>query len=157
MMTRRLGLEDADRRNIHFAALLHDIGKLRLDPTILSSEGPVSGAAMEHMREHSRLGLEILKPIMILEGILPTIHGHHERWDGKGYPLGLGGEEIPLGARIVALADSFDAMTRSTPHGVHRSTEEALIEIEACAGTQFDPRLAQVFVAGIREREGHPA
>ena len=73
------------------------------------------------------------------QGILPAIHSHHERWDGQGYPRGLAGEQIPLGGRIIAVADAFDAMTRN-PHRPSRSPEEALPEIEACAGSQFDPR-----------------
>ena len=85
------------------------------------------------------------------EDILPIVHDHHERWDGKGYPMGKAGDAIPLGARIVAVAEAFDAMTRATPRGKMRTTAEALAEIEACAGTQFDPNIARLFVAEFRE------
>ena len=151
MITRRLGLGDAERRNIHFGALLHDIGKIRLDPAILKETGYLSEERKRHMQEHPALGVEMLKPVTMWEDILPIVHDHHERWDGKGYPMGKAGDAIPLGARIVAVAEAFDAMTRATPRGKMRTTAEALAEIEACAGTQFDPSIARLFVAEFRE------
>jgi putative nucleotidyltransferase with HDIG domain len=151
MITRRLGLNDDERRSIHFGALLHDIGKIRLDPAILKETSYPSEEARRHMQEHPALGAAMLKQVTMWEDILPIIHGHHERWDGKGYPLGKAGEEIPLGARIVAIAEAFDAMTRATPHGRKRSMEDALAEVERCAGTQFDPNIASLFVAEFRE------
>jgi putative nucleotidyltransferase with HDIG domain len=146
MVTRRMGLGDSERRSIHFAALLHDIGKIRIDPAILKAAG-YSDESRRLMREHPALGLELLKPITMWEDILPIIHAHHERWDGKGYPRGLSGEEIPVGARVVAVADAFDAMIRDTPHGPLRTAAEALAELEAFAGTQFDPLVVRLFVA----------
>jgi len=151
MITRRLGLGDAERRNIHFGALLHDIGKIRLDPDILKETGHFTEERKRHMQEHPALGVEMLKSVTMWEDIIPIVHAHHERWDGKGYPMGMSGDAIPLGARIVAIADSFDAMTRATPRGKKRTIEEALAEIEACAGTQFDPNIARLFVAEFRE------
>jgi HD-GYP domain-containing protein (c-di-GMP phosphodiesterase class II) len=150
MLTRRLGLADEERGTIHFAALLHDIGKLMLGPEILSQDGKMSDEAWKLMREHPTRGLEILRPITRWEGLLPIVHAHHERWDGKGYPRELAGEAIPLGARIVGVAEAFDVMTRRTPQGPRRRPEEALAELEACAGTQFDPRIARLFVAEYR-------
>jgi putative nucleotidyltransferase with HDIG domain len=152
MMTRRLGLSDAERRNVHFAALLHDIGKVRLDHATLTAPAPLAAEARGRLEAHPALALDLLKPIIVWEEILPIIHAHHERWDGSGYPRGLGGEDIPLGARIVAIADAFDAMTRSPAYGPLRSDEAALLELEACAGTQFDPRLARLFAAEYRQR-----
>jgi response regulator RpfG family c-di-GMP phosphodiesterase len=151
MMTRRLGLSDTERRNVHFAALLHDIGKVRLDPAILTAPAPLAAEARRQLEAHPALALDLLKPIITWEEILPIIHAHHERWDGSGYPRGLGGEDIPLGARVVAIADAFDAMTRSPVYGVPRSEAAALAELEACAGSQFDPRLTRLFVAAYRE------
>jgi putative nucleotidyltransferase with HDIG domain len=150
MVTRRLGMGDLERRQIHYAALLHDIGKLCLDPALL--QGPVSEEQLRLIREHPALGVQLLRPITAWEEILPIIHAHHERWDGKGYPSGLQGEEIPVGARVVAVAECFDAMTRETPYGSRRAPEEALAELEACAGTQFDPRIVRLFVAEYRLR-----
>ena len=150
MLTRRLGLGDAERRNIHFGALLHDIGKIRVDQRILKAKVFDSEEQRLEMRQHPTFGLQMLQPITMWEEVLPIVHGHHERWDGKGYPRGLAGEEIALGARIVAVAEVFDVMTRQTPHGAHRTIEGALAELERCAGTQFDPTLIRVFVTEYR-------
>jgi putative nucleotidyltransferase with HDIG domain len=153
MMTRRLGMSDDERRNVHYAALLHDIGKVLVDPAVLKAE-KITQEGRRAMQEHASLGMQILKPISLWAELLPLIHAHHEHWDGKGYPRGLAGEAIPLGARVIAIADAFDAMTRSTPHGKHRSPEQGLAEVEACSGTQFDPNLVPVFVVEYRQR-GH--
>jgi putative nucleotidyltransferase with HDIG domain len=146
MISRRLGLPEDERRTIHFAALLHDVGKLRLGPAVLAQPGPLSAADRELMRQHPALGVEILRPISRWRDLAPIIHTHHERWDGQGYPRGLAGAEIPLGGRIVAVAEAFEAMVRSTPYGKHRTLDEALAEVLACAGTQFDPAIARLFV-----------
>lgn len=150
MVTRRLGLKDDERRNVHYAALLHDIGKLKLDPQLLL-EPSMTDEARLAISQHPALGVEMLRPISAWQGLLPIVHAHHERWDGRGYPAGLAGEAIPLGARVVAVADAFDAMTRDTPHGPRRSAEEAFVELEAYAGTQFDPRIVRLFVAEYRQ------
>ena len=150
MVTRKLGLAETDRRNVHFAALLHDIGKVMVDATVLRHRGLLGAEAQARLAEHPALGTSLLRPITLWQDILPAIQSHHERWDGEGYPRGLKGDQIPLGGRIIAVADAFDAMTRN-PHRPSRSVPEALAEIEACAGTQFDPRLARVFLAEYRE------
>jgi putative nucleotidyltransferase with HDIG domain len=152
MLTRRMGLSELERRNIHFGALLHDIGKITLDPALLKAQGGLTAEQLLPMRKHPASGVDLLRPIMMWEDVLPIIHGHHERWDGQGYPLGLSGEAIPLGARVVSVADAFDAMTRERPYGSRRTAEEALVEIETFAGTQFDPRIARLFVAEYRLR-----
>jgi len=151
MVTRRLGMGDDERRNVHFAALLHDIGKVLVDPAVLKAER-ITEAGRRAMQEHAVLGMQILKPISMWAPLLPLIHAHHERWDGRGYPRGLSGEHIPLGARVIAIADAFDAMTRATPHGKHRTLEEGLTELEHWSGSQFDPQLVPVFVAEYRQR-----
>ena len=97
MITRKLGLADEERRNIHFAALLHDIGKVMVDAAVLRHKGLLGAEARARLAEHPALGIELLRPITLWEGILPAVHSHHERWDGKGYPRGLEGEQIPLG------------------------------------------------------------
>jgi putative nucleotidyltransferase with HDIG domain len=155
MISRPLGLSDEERQTIHFAALLHDIGKLRLGPEILASTRPFDDEERELMREHPTRALEILGPIAKWKALLPIIHAHHERWDGQGYPRGLAGEAIPVGARIVGIAEAFDAMTRSTPHRRARTPEEAMAEVERCAGSQFDPSLVRVFLAAYRQNRSH--
>ena len=158
MVTRRLGLPHQERRTLHFAALLHDVGKLRLSPGLLSADRSLSPAEMAQVRQHPALGVEILRPISVWGPLAPIIHTHHERWDGKGYPRGLKQGEIPLGGRIVAVAEAFEAMTRLRPYGRPLSASEALAEIEACAGTQFDPDVARVFVEEYRaNRDTLPA
>jgi putative nucleotidyltransferase with HDIG domain len=146
MISRRLGLPEEERRTIHFAALLHDVGKLRLGAALLAHPGPLSAGERDMLRQHPALGVEVLRPISRWRELAPIVHAHHERWDGQGYPRGLAGSEIPLGGRIVAVAEAFEAMVRSTPYRTRRAPEEALAEISACAGTQFDPAIARVFV-----------
>ncbi len=149
MVTRRLGLPEDERRSIHFGALLHDIGKVMLPLELLRSANR-DDAEMKALQQHPTFGLEILKPISEWADLLPVVHSHHERWDGTGYPYGHAGEQIPLGARVVAVADAFDAMTRATPHGARRTPDEGLAELESCAGTQFDPKIVRLFVAEYR-------
>ena len=151
MVSRRLGMTPDERRNVHYAALLHDIGKVMVPADVLRAARKSTAEDMEELRKHPTYGLEILKPIMLWEPILPIVHGHHEWWDGKGYPNGISGEQIPLGARVVSVAEAFDAMTRRTPHRDPRTPDEALVELEACAGTQFDPRIVRLFVAEYRQ------
>ncbi|HKZ31573.1 MAG TPA: HD domain-containing phosphohydrolase [Vicinamibacteria bacterium] len=150
MVTRRLGLPDHERRTLHYAALLHDVGKLRLSPGLLGADRALSAEEMAQVRQHPALGVEILRPISVWGPLAPIIHTHHERWDGQGYPRGLKQGEIPLGGRIVAVAEAFEAMRRRWPNGRPLSVDEALAEIEACAGTQFDPSVARVFIEEYR-------
>jgi response regulator RpfG family c-di-GMP phosphodiesterase len=157
MMTRRLGLSDAERRRIHYASLLHDIGKTRLRPSLLSAAGRYDPEARREMELHCALGVEMLKPITLFADLLPIIHAHHERWDGKGYPSGLSGEDIPLGARVIAVADAFDAMTHGRPYSPARLPEDALRELEAGMGTQFEPRVVHLLAAEYRRRQAELA
>jgi response regulator RpfG family c-di-GMP phosphodiesterase len=150
MVSRRLALPEDERRSIHYAALLHDVGKLRLPQGLLTAERTLTEEEMRLMREHPALGVALLRPISKWGTLSPVIHTHHERWDGKGYPRGLAGDAIPLGGRIVAVAEAFEAMTRSLPHRKALTVEEALAEVERCAGSQFDPEVARVFVEEYR-------
>jgi putative nucleotidyltransferase with HDIG domain len=154
MISRRMGLEETMRRNVHFAALLHDIGKIRLDSSILSIEGLLNDEQRLVMRNHPALGVEILRPIVLWEDVLPMIHCHHERWDGRGYPNGMSQDEIPLGARIVAVAEAFEAITRKAPHLPGLSPDQALDELARMSGTQFDPLVVRLFTAEFRKQQG---
>jgi putative nucleotidyltransferase with HDIG domain len=151
MVTRRLGMTAEERRDVHYGALLHDIGKVMVPAELLRASRKSTSEEMAELRRHPAYGMEILKPIMLWEPLLPIVHLHHEWWDGRGYPVGLAGEQIPLGARVVSVAEAFDVMTRRTPHRQPRTPEGALAELEACAGTQFDPRIVRLFVAEYRQ------
>ena len=135
---------------LDIAAHLHDIGKIGIPDGILLKSGKLNKAEYEVIKNHSSIGYSILKDIKGLESMAKIIKHHHERFDGKGYPDGLKGENIPLGSRIIALADSFDAMTRPRPYRKAKTEQEGLDEIFRNKGTQFDPELADVFLSIYR-------
>jgi len=138
---------------IRAAALLHDIGKIGVSDGVLLKTNALSADDWESIRAHPKLGVAILKHVEGLSGCLAAIQYHHERYDGSGYPAGLKGENIPLDARILAVADAYDAMTSLRPYREGKlSPEQAMQEIERCAGTQFDPEIAKAFVAQKEER-----
>jgi len=129
------------------AALLHDIGKIGVSDQLLVKTGPLSEEDWEPIRSHPRLGVAIIKHVESLSGCLPAILYHHEHYDGTGYPSGLRGENIPLDARILAVADTYDAMTSLRPYREQKFThEEAIAELKRCVGTQFDPKIVDIFV-----------
>jgi putative nucleotidyltransferase with HDIG domain len=128
-------------------ALLHDIGKIGVPDHILRKPGPLTENEWYTMKTHPDLGAKIIAHIPFLEDVAVIIRAHHERWDGNGYPDGLAGEQIPLGARVFAVADSFDAMTSDRPYRRGRQLDEALAEVGRCAGAQFDPAVVAAFVA----------
>ncbi|HET6615455.1 MAG TPA: HD-GYP domain-containing protein [Dehalococcoidia bacterium] len=126
--------------------LLHDIGKIGVSDTILHKPGPLTDDEWVDMRRHPKIGHDMIKEISFLSGAARIVLAHHERYDGKGYPTGLKADEIPLGARIFVLADTFDAMTSDRPYRKALSSEVAREEIIRCSGTQFDPRCVQAFL-----------
>lgn len=137
------------RRAVKLGAILHDVGKIGISDTILSKTGPLTDEEWEVMRTHPQIGERMLKDIDFVRPALPIIRHHHERWDGGGYPDGLQGEMIPVGARIVAVCDAFDAMTSDRPYRKSLPAEEASRRLLACAGTQFDPACAALLVDAI--------
>ena len=128
-------------------ALLHDIGKIGVPDHILRKPGPLTENEWHTMKTHPDLGAKIIANVPFLEEVAVIIRAHHERWDGNGYPEGTAGGLIPLGARIFAVADSFDAMTSDRPYRRGRHLDEALAEIQRCSGTQFDPQVVDAFLA----------
>lgn len=138
----------ADVHQIRLAGLMHDIGKIAISEDILEKSDRLSCEEYEIIKKHSEIGYKILCSTNRFAKIADCVLEHHERWDGKGYPKGISGEEILLHARIVAVADAFDAMTSERPYRETVSREEAIAEIKAKAGTQFDPAVVEVF-AGI--------
>ncbi len=157
----RMGLSHEQRVALEMAAYLHDIGKIGVPGDILLKPGRLDDNEMAQMRHHPLIGANILKPVAFPWAITPVVRHHHEAYDGSGYPAGLKGEEIPLLARILTVADSFEAMTADRPYRRGRSVAEAVEELEACAGGQFDPRIVSIFVevvSGLDEAEiGVPA
>jgi HD-GYP domain-containing protein (c-di-GMP phosphodiesterase class II) len=130
---------------IRAAGLLHDIGKVGIPDSILNKKGALNKEEWEAVRVHPELGVEILKYITDLVSCLPAILHHHEHYNGKGYPSGLKESSIPIEARILAVADAYDAMTSSRPYREQLSSQQALNELKRCAGTQFDPELVDTF------------
>lgn len=144
-----LELDVEKARLIEIAALLHDIGKIGISDDVLKKQACLTAEERSHIEEHPVLGDRILSSTNLRE-ILPWALGHHERWDGGGYPFGLAGEDIPLEARILAVCDAFDSMTSDRPYRQAMSTIEALHEIDLCAGTQFDAALAVMFISMMK-------
>jgi putative nucleotidyltransferase with HDIG domain len=125
---------------------VHDIGKAAVDPAILNKPGALDPRELVEIRKHPVVGAEMIHGI---RSLLPAVHcvlHHHERWDGGGYPHGLVADEIPFEARILAVADAYDAMTSDRPYQAALTHEDALAEVERCAGSQFDPRVAEALI-----------
>lgn len=139
-------LGEDGREELILAGRIHDVGKLHIPPGILSKAGPLTEEEFAVVRLHPQIGECMLARFQSLRPLLPAVRGHHERWDGGGYPDALAGEEIPLSARLLCLADSYDAMTGRRPYRDPFSTAEALHEIVLQSGKQFDPQLSGLFV-----------
>jgi len=140
-------------RSVELGAVLHDIGKVRVPESILNKPGPLTDEEWAVMKTHPEIGEHILGPIQSLHRILPIVRHHHERWDGAGYPDGLSGRGIPLGARIVAVCDAYRAMTENRPYRAALSTSEARDELEAGAGTQFDEDCVEALFQALDRRD----
>lgn len=145
LLAQGMGLSLQEQQRIHIGAHLHDIGKIGIPDAILNKNGKLTAEEFLLMRQHPEIGNKIINKIRIFRGIADIIHFHHERFGGGGYPDGLHGTDIPLGARIVAVADSLDAMISFRPYRAVFSFREAMQEIQRCRGTQFDPDVVDVF------------
>src|SRR5215213_10296124 len=145
-VARRLGWSEEQIASLRVGGPLHDIGKLAVSDEVLCKEGRLDDDELAQIREHPKIGAKILLRVTTLREAIPYVLYHHERWDGTGYPSGRAGEEIPVEARVLAIADAFDAMTSDRPYRRALTPAQALAEVQRCSGTQFDPRIAQVFV-----------
>ena len=150
-MAVEMGLPDADIERIRFASLLHDVGKVALPQDILDKPGALNDFEWQAITEHPRIGQLVLEQATSLREAVPIVLHHHERYNGGGYPHGLKGREIPLGARIVAVADAYHAMVHDRPYQQARQHEQALAELQRCAGTQFDPDVVALFCRLYRD------
>ena len=143
---RELGLQERALRDLRYGAVFHDIGKIAIPDAILNKPGPLSAEEYEVVKSHPLAGEQILAPVPFFAGVRPIVRHDHERWDGEGYPDGLRGAEIPIGARIVFVVDAWHAMTSDRPYRAAMSPEAAREELLAAAGSQFDPRVVDAFL-----------
>jgi HD-GYP domain-containing protein (c-di-GMP phosphodiesterase class II)/pSer/pThr/pTyr-binding forkhead associated (FHA) protein len=146
LLAEALALSEPECYLLRVGGPLHDVGKIGIDDQVLRKSGRLTPKEFEHMKSHTLKGAVILGTLPGLETVVPIVRNHHERWDGRGYPDRLAGENIPYLARVVAVADSFDAMTSNRPYRAGMPIEEALYQIETGAGSQFDPICARAFV-----------
>jgi HD-GYP domain-containing protein (c-di-GMP phosphodiesterase class II) len=145
-IARAIGLSAEDVETIRIAGLVHDVGKIGVPEAVLCKQGRLTDPEFDAIKRHPQIGYGILQDIRPLKGVLPGVLHHHERWDGKGYPSGLSGESIPLQARIIAIADTFDAMSSTRSYRPAMPRDKVLAELQRCAGTQFDPALIPAFM-----------
>jgi PAS domain S-box/diguanylate cyclase (GGDEF) domain/uncharacterized domain HDIG len=150
-IARALGLSLSDVEIVRQAAMLHDLGKVGIKESILNKKARLTAKEMSEIMKHPKIAVDILRPIHVLNAIIPFILYHHERWDGKGYPNSLKGEDIPLGARIVAIADVYQALISHRPYRKAFSKAKALKMIKDASGTQFDPRIVKIFLDVIKK------
>jgi putative two-component system response regulator len=150
LLSERLNLAAEERALVRIASFMHDIGKVGVSSDVIQSDNVLDGSQRRHLEEHPGIGERLVRPLGFSGCVAASIRHHHERWDGRGYPDGLLGEEIPLGARIIAVADAFDTMTCTRPYQPAREEEGALAELEKEAGRKFDPQMVEHFIGIIR-------
>ena len=151
MIAERLGFVGEALEELRYASLLHDIGKILIRDHILHKPGKLSDEEFDEMKRHPQYGVEIMEPVRAFQKILPYMLYHHERFDGRGYPTGLANTDIPIQARIMCVADCFDAMTSDRPYRKGMPVAEAERELRIHRGTQFDPDACDLFLALIAE------
>jgi HD-GYP domain-containing protein (c-di-GMP phosphodiesterase class II) len=155
-ISRHLSLNQEEVFRVHIAAILHDVGKLGIRESILNKPGGLSDEEFEVMRQHPSIGAQIMSPIRMLKDIIPGIRNHHETWDGNGYPDNLTGEEIPMVARIIGVADTFDAMTTTRPYQQAMTLDYVLQKMQSMSGSRFDPVVVEAFIAAIESGDISP-
>ncbi len=155
-VSRHLELNQEEVFRVHIAAILHDVGKLGVRESILNKPGGLSDEEFEVMRQHPSIGAQIMSPIRMLKDIIPGIRNHHETWDGTGYPDSLKGEQIPMVARIIGVADTFDAMTTTRPYQQAMTLDYVLAKMRSMSGSRFDPVVVEAFMAAVEEGDISP-
>jgi putative nucleotidyltransferase with HDIG domain len=150
LLAREIGMGSERVEAIRYAGMLHDVGKLGVPTKVLQKTGPLTEEELASIQLHPMRGLEIVRQIGFLEEALAGIMHHHERVDGKGYPMGLARDEIPEFARVIAVADAFDSMTSTRSYRGARRADEAIAELRKWSGTQFDPVLVEAFITALQ-------
>jgi putative nucleotidyltransferase with HDIG domain len=151
----QFGLDQDALRDLRYGAIFHDIGKIAIPDAILNKPGPLNEHEFEIIKRHPIVGEQILEPVPFLDQVRRIVRHDHERWDGGGYPDGLKGRQIPIGARIVLVVDAFHAMVSDRSYRKGMSEESARLELRAHAGTQFDPDVVEAFLKVLDRRGGH--
>ncbi|MDD5270810.1 MAG: diguanylate cyclase, partial [Candidatus Omnitrophica bacterium] len=152
-VARNLGLPKEEVEKISQASILHDLGKIGVSEKILLKKGKLTKKEYDEIKRHPQIAVDILRPIQSLQGVVPMIYYHHERWDGKGYSNGLKGEQIPVGARIIAVSDVYEALTSDRPYRKAYPKEEAIKIIKNSSGTQFDPKVVDAFLNVLQQEK----
>jgi putative nucleotidyltransferase with HDIG domain len=155
-IARELSWNEKDLNTLNLSALLHDVGKIGIPERVLLKPGKLTAEEYEVMKQHPVIGAEIIKHLKNAGAIIGGIRHHHERWDGAGYPDGLKADQIPMMARIIQMADSYDAMTSHRPYRKGMSHEEVVSEVKRCQGSQFDPKVAEIFLALLSQGRIRP-
>lgn len=150
-LSRKLSIPEEDVNVIKRAALLHDIGMVGINSSIIKKKDKLTDKEYSSIKKHSNIGVRIIERTKLFQKELPMILHHHERFDGNGYPHMLKGETIPYGARILAVAEAYDVMRSNTVYKKANSEEETIAELKECAGTQFDPRIVSAFIKVIEK------
>jgi HD-GYP domain-containing protein (c-di-GMP phosphodiesterase class II) len=145
-VSRKLGLSEREVKVIQYVAAIHDIGMTKISDDILNKTFDLSPEELKEIQSHTQRGAELIRPLEFMEAVSNIILYHHERVDGLGYPMGLKGDQIPTGSRILAIIDAFQSMTSEKPYRPELSRDEALEELVECAGKQFDARIVECFV-----------
>jgi diguanylate cyclase (GGDEF)-like protein/putative nucleotidyltransferase with HDIG domain len=151
LIAEALGLEGHEIEEVRLGAMLHDVGKVGIMESILSKNGPLNPEEWEAMKRHVEYGAKLLEPLRGTARIGEMVAHHHEFFDGSGYPEGLAGDQIPMGARIIAIADAYDTITSERTYKKARTSEEAFLELDRCGNAQFDPELVRMFISRLRE------
>ena len=152
-ISKRLLMPYKERNELQIASYLHDIGKIGISNRFINKKGSLNSADWAIIKQHTKKSVELLVPLKLSPNILSYIQYHHEHFDGTGYPNGLAGEQIPIGARIISISDSYDSMTSNRPYRKILSNGEAKSELLKCAGKQFDPNLISIFLEVLKEME----
>ncbi|MGH3390261.1 MAG: HD-GYP domain-containing protein, partial [Actinomadura sp.] len=156
MIAQEIGMRPERVEAIRYAGMLHDVGKLGVPTKVLQKSGPLSEEEFAAIQLHPMRGLEIVREIGFLDEALAGIMHHHEKMDGRGYPMGLAGDEIPEFARVISVVDAFDSMTSTRSYRGARSVEDAVAELRRCAGSHFDPDMVDAFLRALKARGWKP-